>query len=64
MAKKKSEDKNQNGEAAHNDGDASPSDEEPNFSDPEGYVDDISDEGKVVTYGIHVLRERRNRQNF
>lgn len=45
MAKKKSEDKNQNGDAGQNEGDASPSDEEPNFSDPEDFVDDISDEG-------------------
>lgn len=46
MAKKKSEDKNsQNEDNAKSDGDVSSNDEEPNFSDPEGYVDDISDEG-------------------
>lgn len=48
MAKKKSEDKSPNGFLVHNDGgDASPSDEEPNFSDPEGFVDDIPDEGRA-----------------
>lgn len=50
MAKKKSEEKNQNGDAAPNEGDAYPSDEEPNFSDPEGFVDDISDEGTQLSY--------------
>lgn len=55
MAKKKSEDKNQNGDPALNEADASPSDEEPNFSDPEGFVDDISNEGTIVIPGTHVL---------
>lgn len=46
MAKKKSEDKNnQNGEINKQDGDNFGNDEEPNFSDPEDFVDDISDEG-------------------
>lgn len=39
MAKKKSEEYGADG----NDGDY---EEEPNFEDPEGYVDDIPDEGK------------------
>lgn len=46
MAKKKVEDKNShNGEYIKNEGDTSSNEEEPNFSDPEGYVDDISNEG-------------------
>ncbi|KAI4456592.1 eukaryotic translation initiation factor 3 eif3 -related [Holotrichia oblita] len=45
MAKKKVEDKNShNGEYIKNDGESSSNEEEPNFSDPEGYVDDISNE--------------------
>lgn len=48
MAKKKSEDKNNhNGDGSKKD-DASNYDEEPNFSDPEGFVDDISDEGNLT----------------
>lgn len=43
MAKKKSDDKNN--ENTKNEGDSSSNDEDPNFSDPEGYVDDISEEG-------------------
>ncbi|XP_018573654.1 eukaryotic translation initiation factor 3 subunit B [Anoplophora glabripennis] len=44
MAKKKLDDKNnQNDDNTKNEGDLS-NDEEPNFSDPEGFVDDISDE--------------------
>lgn len=47
MAKKKFDDKNnQNGEVTKHD-DGSSNDEEPNFSDPEGFVDDIPDEGMV-----------------
>ncbi|XP_019871337.2 eukaryotic translation initiation factor 3 subunit B [Aethina tumida] len=42
MAKKKSDDKNN--ENTKNEGDSSSNDEDPNFSDPEGYVDDISEE--------------------
>lgn len=46
MAKKKVEDKNnQNDDNTKNEGDVSSNEEEPNFSDPEGYVDDVSDEG-------------------
>lgn len=46
MAKKKFDDKNnQNDDNTKNEGDLSSNDEEPNFSDPEGFVDDISDEG-------------------
>ncbi|XP_025835515.1 eukaryotic translation initiation factor 3 subunit B-like [Agrilus planipennis] len=45
MAKKKVEDKNnQNSDSTKYDGDTSSTDDEPNFSDPEGYVDDITDE--------------------
>lgn len=55
MAKKKSEEKNQIGDNGANEGDAYPSDEEPNFSDPEGFVDDVTDEGKADISGIHVL---------
>lgn len=48
MAKKKSEDKNNhNGDGSKKD-DASNYDEEPSFSDPEGFVDDISDEGNLA----------------
>lgn len=46
MAKKKLDDKNnQNDDNTKNEGDLTSNDEEPNFSDPEGFVDDISDEG-------------------
>lgn len=46
MAKKKVEEKsNQNDDNTKNEGDVSANEEEPNFSDPEGYVDDVSDEG-------------------
>lgn len=50
MAKKKVDDKNsQNGDSNNkNDNGNSSNDEEPNFSDPEGYVDDITDEGVYV----------------
>lgn len=37
---------NQNEDAVRNNDDSMDDDEEPNFSDPEGYVDDISDEGE------------------
>lgn len=44
MAKKKVEDKNaQNGDSKQ---EGNASDDEPSFSDPENYVDDITDEGK------------------
>lgn len=46
MAKKKLDDKNShNGDNTKNDNENSSNDEEPNFSDPEGFVDDITDEG-------------------
>lgn len=46
MAKKKIDEKtNQNPENTKNDSEMSGTDDEPNFSDPEGYVDDITDEG-------------------
>lgn len=52
MAKKKVEDKNShNGESIKNEGDTSSNDEEPNFSDPEGYVDDVSNEGMFTKKG-------------
>lgn len=48
MAKKKVDDKNnQNSDNNKNDTEMSGTDEEPNFSDPEGYVDSITDEGTV-----------------
>lgn len=49
MAKKTVADKdknNQNDDPAENNEDRMNEDEEPNFSDPEDYVDDIADEGK------------------
>lgn len=50
MAKKKSEDKNnQNGEINKQDGDSFANDEMPNFSDPEDFVDDVSDEGMLTS---------------
>lgn len=46
MAKKKLDDKNnQSSDNSKNDTEMSATDEEPNFSDPEGYVDPITDEG-------------------
>lgn len=47
MAKKKADEKsNQNGaDNTKNESDVSGTDDEPNFSDPEGYVDNITDEG-------------------
>lgn len=46
MAKKKADDKNNpNDDDTKNESDYSSNEEEPNFSDPEGYVDDVSDEG-------------------
>ncbi|CAG9824642.1 unnamed protein product [Phaedon cochleariae] len=48
MAKKKSDEKNnQDDDNTKNESDLSSNDEEPNFSDPEGFVDDISDEELV-----------------
>lgn len=47
MAKKTLADKTpQNEDNVKNNDDIFNDDEEPNFSDPEGYVDDITDEGK------------------
>lgn len=49
MAKKTLVDKNnQNDDPAQNNDEQMNEDDEPNFSDPEGYVDDISDEGKKL----------------
>jgi hypothetical protein len=46
MAKKKVDDKNSlNGNNTKNESDLSSNDDEPNFSDPEGFVDSITDEG-------------------
>lgn len=42
MAKKKGENYDSDG------GDDQDYDEEPNFDDPEGFVDDVSDEGKLL----------------
>lgn len=47
MAKKTLADKTfQNEDSVKNNDDILNDDEEPNFSDPEGFVDDITDEGK------------------
>lgn len=47
MAKKKSEDKlQQNGDNTSSEIENSSPDEEPNFSDPEGFVDNVTDEGR------------------
>lgn len=47
MAKKMLADKTpQNEDNIKNNDDTFNEDEEPNFSDPEGFVDDITDEGK------------------
>lgn len=47
--KKKGDDKNsQNGDFTKNDVDVSSNDDEPNFDDPEGYVDDVTDEGMLA----------------
>jgi len=47
MAKKTQAEKTaQNDETAKGNDDPMNDDEEPNFSDPEGFVDDITDEGK------------------
>lgn len=49
MAKKTLMEKaTQNGEIVKSNGDLMNDDEEPNFSDPEGYDDDIVDEGKFL----------------
>lgn len=46
MAKKKVEDKtNQSSDNTKNDTEMGNTDEEPNFDDPEGYVDSVTDEG-------------------
>lgn len=56
MAKKKLDDKNnQNDDNTKNEGDLSSNDEEPNFSDPEGFVDDISDEGISSKFSATIL---------
>lgn len=46
MAKKKVEDKSEES-SKNNEVDTVGDGEEPNFSDPEGFVDDISDSGKL-----------------
>lgn len=49
MAKKRLDDKtSQNDDASRNIGEFSPTEDEPNFSDPEDYVDDITDEGMCI----------------
>jgi len=49
MAKKTQAEKTaQNDETAKNNDDPMNDDEEPNFSDPEGFVDDITDEGEYL----------------
>lgn len=49
MAKKTQAEKTaQNDETAKGNDDPMNDDEEPNFSDPEGFVDDITDEGKYL----------------
>lgn len=49
MAKKTQAEKTaQNDETAKSNDDPMNDDEEPNFSDPEGFVDDITDEGKYL----------------
>lgn len=51
MAKKTLVDKTpQNEDAVKNNDDILNDDEEPNFSDPEGFVDDITDEGRHVLF--------------
>ena len=46
MAKKKVDDKNSlNGNNTKNESDLSSNDDDPNFSDPEGFVDNIPEEG-------------------
>lgn len=44
MAKKKGENYDSDG------GDDQDYDEEPNFDDPEGFVDDVTDEGRVLSH--------------
>lgn len=47
MAKKRVEEKSgQNGDSTKKDDDLSSNEDDVNFSDPEGYVDDVTDEGK------------------
>lgn len=49
MAKKKAEDRGgESVENTKNDGEFSSNEDEPNFSDPEDYVDSISDEGNCT----------------
>lgn len=54
MAKKKVDDKgNQGSENNKNESEMSAPDDEPNFSDPEDYVDSIPDDGKYITLTLH-----------
>lgn len=56
MAKKTQAEKTaQNDETAKNNDDPMNDDEEPNFSDPEGFVDDITDEGEYLLASIFPL---------
>ena len=43
-----------------NNEDSMDDDEEPNFSDPEGYVDDVSDEGEyiILSSALRVIKLR------
>ena len=53
MAKKTSLEKvSQNDDSSKLNEEALEDDEEPSFSDPEGYVDDISDEGKCTNFEV------------
>lgn len=60
MAKKTQAEKAaQNEETAKSNDDPMNDDEEPNFSDPEGFVDDITDEGErpVIFFLIEIFNE-------
>lgn len=51
MAKKKLDDKsNQNDDNTKNEADLSANDDEPNFSDPEGFVDSLTEEGIYIQF--------------
>jgi translation initiation factor 3 subunit B len=48
MARKKDAEKNSQNSEGNKQDKSESNDEEPNFSDPEGFVDNISDEGKLL----------------
>lgn len=57
MAKKKLDDRNnQNDDNPKTDSDVNMNDDEPNFSDPEGYVDNVTDEGIYELFAYERLR--------